>query len=287
MSTLAGSALSSLGDDTVVLEPATVRLGDITFADVNERSRPVKDLDVLVRCPGRKIPNVDLILKIANEEGQNWGHRSKHKDAAQLDGPKKLCFSEELEKALKVSQVNKPILLVPCNKNAPVNLLNVQNLLQHGIYQKADAEKLAFFESTRPEFVDVTRNIGGKLWTFEVRDNAKHFTKAQWLRTVAVITDGSDWQFTGWPFESTVDMFTTIRGIYFQSTGVPVQEHVYNWAVEILPLAPVHLNHAFSATRDAFFSLVEAFINSFRVRKFVNHTTLSEKITYIKTPSIL
>merc|ERR1712151_1137264 len=108
-----------------------------------------------------------------------------------------------------------PIILVPCNKNAPVNLLNAARLLQDGEYAKQDQEKARFFESTRPEYVEIVRNVLGKQWTFEVRDSAKSFTKAQWLRVVAVITDGSDWQFKGWPFETIVDLFSTVRGAYF------------------------------------------------------------------------
>merc|ERR1712086_564762 len=107
-------------------------------------------------------------------------------------------------------------------KNAPVNMLNVADLLQNGNYFIPDGERLRFFEAARPESVEVSRNIGGKLWTFEIRDSANKFTKAQWLRTVAVITDGTDWQFKGWPFESVVDMFSTMKGVFIQANGVPV-----------------------------------------------------------------
>merc|ERR1719476_1008597 len=109
----------------------------------------------------------------------------------------------------------RPIIMVPCNKNAPVNLLNACQLLQDGLYSTPDSEKVHFFESTRPELVEIKRNIMGNLWTFEVRDSIKNFEKSHWLRVVAVITDGTDWQFKGWPFEALVDLFTTFKGIYF------------------------------------------------------------------------
>jgi len=37
-------------------------------------------------------------------------------------------------------------------------------------------ERKRFWESTRPEKVEVKRNMGGKLWTFEVRDSVANFT---------------------------------------------------------------------------------------------------------------
>ena len=31
--------------------------------------------------------------------------------------------------------------------------------------------------------VDIVRNIHGQMWTFEVRDSTKNFTKSQWPRS--------------------------------------------------------------------------------------------------------
>jgi len=246
---------------------------EISSADVAARVRPVKDLDVLVRCPGKAVPNADLILKIAQDEVNNW-HRPERKqeEVVMLGG--RVTMLKELEAHLKKDKDHLPIILVPCNKNAPVNLLNVQQLLQDGVYKPADEERVRFFESTRPERVDIVRNIHGQMWTFEVRDSTKNFTKSQWLRVVAVVTDGSFWQLKGWPFEVAVDLFTTVQGIYFQEVNNPAPEHVSSWAVKILPLAQIEHQHRFSAVRDDFWAAVEAFLASFRTKKFVNHTTL-------------
>lgn len=252
--------------------PGDVKAADISMADVLSRVRPVKDLDVLVRAPGRTVPNADLILRIAQDEVNNWYHRIEPPAPALQDG--KTPLLHELEKFILADKTNLPIILVPCNKNAPVNLLNAEQLLQDGAFTKTDQEKLRFFESTRPEHVEIARNVMGKLWTFEVRDTAKNFTKSQWLRVVAVVTDGSDWQFKGWPFESITDLFCTVKGVYFAAVGAPVPQHVTQWAVTILSLSPLQFQHRFSAVRDMFWSEVEGFLTSARMKKFVNHTTL-------------
>merc|ERR1711972_939078 len=128
----------------------------------------------------------------------------------------------------------------------------------------------------------------GKMWTFEVRDSVKGFTKAQWMRVVCVVTDGTDWQLKGWPFESIVDLFTTVKGVYFAANAVPVPLHVSQWAVDVLQLPPLHLAHRFPQVRDAFFSRLEQFPNTHRVKKFVNHTTLEGgKRVVIKPKPIL
>jgi len=258
---------------------------EISYADVQERVRPVKDLDVLVRCPGKTVPNADLILKIAQDEWKHWHTAGKAPEVQPLG---KTPLINELEEGLRKNRDNKPIILVPCNKHAPVNMLNVHGLLQDGVYSRPVDERLKFFESTRPEFVEVSRNVGGKMWTFEVRDSAKNFTKAQWLRTVMVVTDGSDWQFKGWPFETVVDLFTTVKGIYFQAAGHEVPLHVINWPVTVVKMSAIHLEHRFSHVRDAFFDSLSAFLNAFRMKRFVNHATLEGgKRVIIKPKPIL
>lgn len=248
--------------------------GQLCYADVAQRVRPVKELDMLVRIPGRTVPHADLILKIARDEVANW-HRApveRERDPRQEVVP----LLEELENMLKEDPEHKPIILVPCNKNAPVNMLNARKLLQDGEWHRSDGEKVIHFESSRMENVEVCRNINGKEWTFQVRDSTKGFTKQEWLRVVCVITDGNDWQFKGWPFETIVDMFTTVKGIYFQAVDkynqIPI--HVREWPSTILKMERTQFQHRFGAVRDQFWVQVEHFLSSQRMKKFVNHKAL-------------
>lgn len=261
-----------------------ITVEDISHADVAARVRPVKDLDVLVRCPGRKVPNADLILKIAQDEVRNWyaiGNEAKEKDKKTWQ---RTPLKTELIEMVRKDPEKRPIILVPCNKNAPLNLLNAQALLQDGKYLKPDDQNTRFFESTRPESVDVARNCGGRPWRFEVRDNARHFTRAEWLRTVAVISDGTDWQFKGWPFETIVDLFATIKGVFLLAHGTQTPEHVHKWSVDIIPLAAPHLEHRFAETRDKFFHMLEAFMDSYRPRKFSQQTVYAPERRKIEKP---
>jgi len=150
--------------------------------------------------------------------------------------------------------------------------LNASKLLQDGEFSARDEERVRFFESTRPESVDIVRNIKGNMWTFEVRDSVKSFSKAQWLRVVAVITDGNEWQFKGWPFENIVDLFATCKGIFFNEVGKQLPTHVIDWNVSILKLTPLQFQHRFAAIRDAFWIEVEKFLNLYYEPHGVNET---------------
>jgi hypothetical protein len=246
-------------------------LGDtLSYEDVAKRVRSVQDLDVVIRRPGRQVPNANMILKIAEEEWHNLSNGIKEVAPVSSKAKGAIPLHVELEAMLRKNQKNNPIVLVPMNKNAPVNLLNVQDLLQQGTYQRPDDERAHFFESTRAESVEVKRNIAGKLWTFEVRDSVKNFSKEHWLRTVLVITDGNEWQFKNWPFETVVDLFQSIRGVYFQDMGKPLPQHVYNWPCKKLALPHVSAPHRFSQIRDDIFTDLEEFMNSTRPKKFSN-----------------
>merc|ERR1712232_1055572 len=106
--------------------------GEITYSDVVARVRPVLDLDVLVRAPGRTVPNADLILKIAQDEWKEWKHRQDRKPPQRPISVSHVPLLHELEQLIYKNKENVPIILVPCNKNAPVNLLNASRLLQDG-----------------------------------------------------------------------------------------------------------------------------------------------------------
>jgi len=246
-------------------------LGDtISYEDVTKRVRCVQDLDVVIRRPGRLVPNANMILKIAQEEWQAFSTGVQKAAPVSSKSKGAVALHEELEAYLRKDENNIPILLVPANKNAPVNLLNVQDLLQDGKFKSIDDEHKKFWESTRPESIQVKRNMGGKLWTFEVRDSVANFTKNQWLRTVLVITDGNEWQFKGWPFESVVDLFVTMRGCYIRDPGKEFPVHVREWPCQKLTLPTETSQHRWAKLRDDIFSDLEEFLNSSRNRRFAD-----------------
>lgn len=255
----------------VLQEAEDTTLADaLSYEDCTKRVRSVQDLDVVIRRPGRLVPNANMILKIAQEEWQALATGQKKVAPVSKSAKGQVPLHVELEDMLRKSQNNKPIVLVPCSKNAPVNLLNVQELLQNGTYTRPDEERLSFFESTRAESVEVKRNIGGKLWTFEVRDSVSNFTKEQWYRTVLVITDGMEWQFKNWPFSTVVDLFYTIRGVYFQDPHKPVLAHIKEWPCKKVTLPALEHQHRFSNLRDEIFTDLEDFMNRVRPKKWVN-----------------
>mmetsp|Transcript_11141 Transcript_11141/g.24584 ORF Transcript_11141/g.24584 Transcript_11141/m.24584 type:complete len:441 (+) Transcript_11141:235-1557(+) len=252
----------------------------IHSSDFNSRTKPMMSLDVLVRNPGKEVPNVDFLLKLAAEEKKNWNSKTVTK-AVQQDAFKKLPLYQELESKLEEDKSALPIILVPCNKSAPLNIMNIQDFLQDGTFRQLTPERKAMFEATRNTSVEVVRTINGKMWTFEVHDSTRHFTKSMWYRVVGVISDGTDWQFADWPFSSLVDLFTTCKGVYFAKPGIPVPYYMREWAVSTmdLPAGEADEDHRASVVRDQFWAEIAKWMMMYRYKRFSN----SKKLTKVDT----
>jgi len=266
------------GDVQKVSQDDVVRVSESSIQEkVLSMARPVKDIDVVLRCPGREVPNADLILKIAKDELKNWHRRPVDRLPDKVPG--KVPLYQEIQNMQKDNPDKQiyPIILVPCNKNAPINILNVCDFLQDGEFRPPDYDQVKSFESTRPVEQEITRHICGTKMTFRIKDSTKSFSKSDWLRTVAVIVDGKTWQFKGWPFESHIDLFTTMKGFFFQLPSLDLKQElptdtISKWKVDVLKVRASR--HHDVALRDRFFELLETFLMSGRMKKFRTHVTL-------------
>ncbi|CAK9098861.1 Parafibromin (Cell division cycle protein 73 homolog) (Hyperparathyroidism 2 protein homolog) [Durusdinium trenchii] len=240
---------------------------EISYSEYCLQARPLHDLTSTVRTVGKTLPMAVATLKIAQQELRQWS-KVEEFSKQQQRRPKKRPFAQELLKMTDQKAGTYPIILVPNNKNAPVNMLNVKDLLQDGKFQRPDRN--TNFDAQRQASVLVTRTLHGEKWTFEIRDSVAHFGELDWHRVVAVISDGHEWQFHGWPFPSVVDLLATIKGFYFRERDrfIEMPSHVDKWPVTVLDLVPLNLQHRYAQVRDIFWNEVERFIASARAKHF-------------------
>eukprot|EP00403_Amphidinium_massartii_P031696 CAMPEP_0178449222 /NCGR_PEP_ID=MMETSP0689_2-20121128/42417_1 /TAXON_ID=160604 /ORGANISM="Amphidinium massartii, Strain CS-259" /LENGTH=331 /DNA_ID=CAMNT_0020074489 /DNA_START=14 /DNA_END=1009 /DNA_ORIENTATION=- len=259
-------------------EPTAAAEPDSAQVAFSSAIRRPMDLDDLLREPGKPVPNLARIVKLGKETLKAWTDATQaavplppSKGSSSSSGKKPLI--DDLQGYITKNSDLVPIILVPCNKSAPINMMNAKSFLQDGKYEPLSEEKRILFESARPEKVMIPRTIQGKIWTFEVRDSFKDFRAKDWLRTVAVITYGNTWEFIDYPFESLVDIFTTIKGFYFYDAIKGIPEHIKGWAVQICPLSQPHLHHKFGEARDNFFATLEQTMLHERTKKFRSHAS--------------
>jgi hypothetical protein len=59
--------------------------------------------------------------------------------------------------------------------------------------------------------LEIEKSVCGRPFRFRLFDDVSKFRKDDWKAVVAVFSDGKMWQFSGWPFRSEADLFSTIQ----------------------------------------------------------------------------
>ena len=106
----------------------------------------------------------------------------------------------------------------------------------------------------------MTRKIGNKNVTFDVYDSVQNFSHRRWLRIVAVVTSGQDWQFKDWKNGSQKrELFARVRGFYLYFNGTKTPATVDSWNVKKLELQR-HKRHHDVNIKNTFWADLEEFL---------------------------
>lgn len=136
-----------------------------------------------------------------------------------------------------------PIIIVPPNSSAIINLYNCRQFLEDSHYvSHADLVKENQGASLpKPESVYVTRRkhpLTGCDMRFKVVDSVLNFTDETWERVVAVVVSGQAWQLKGWKWQSTQEIFANVKGLYVYFDDAKIPPQVQGW--NVTPLAIKH-----------------------------------------------
>jgi hypothetical protein len=248
----------------------------------------------------------DVALKFVAEE------QALRKTAAEESRPSKTSrvsrnpivrptlLDELLRKAAtEGGRMVRPYIILPRSSKCLLNLLNGREFLENKKYvspERVTDDRGRRLDLFKAEAFDVTAKINGKDIVFRVVDDISHFTKWDWLLTVAVFIDGSRWQFNKWPFGSIADLFATIKGFHlaYDQTATPrytntftgemwsaaQKEMVGNVVVDPFPVVKYTVKRStISRHVDAlcvyqFWKEIEEFLLKPRIAKYANGQTL-------------
>ncbi|KAH9260701.1 hypothetical protein BASA81_001168 [Batrachochytrium salamandrivorans] len=146
-------------------------------------------------------------------------------------------------KASTAGSSGSPIIIVPPNSSAVINLYNCRQFLEDSHYvSHADLIKENQGVSLpKPESVYVTRRkhpLTGCDLRFKVVDSVLNFTNETWDRVVAVIVSGQAWQLKGWKWQTTQEIFANVKGLYVYFDDAKLPPQVQGW--NVTPLAIKH-----------------------------------------------
>ena len=131
-------------------------------------------------------------------------------------------------------------------------------------------------EMERPVLpVEMEKSINGKSLRFRIFDDTSRFRKEDWKAVVAVFTDGKLWQFSGWPFRSESDLFSSVQAFNLRYSEDQVEALVSSGRVKSL-IVKRSARHQDSGVMVEFWRSLEAFLNAPRVARFSS----SHKLPY-------
>lgn len=236
--------------------------------------KPLKDREAILECRNKNFQHVIAMANKRDEErnvaekenlqtpnrgikrafeekgfGKNLGIDIGGKYSKQKDGLKgNSRLSSALNTGLKCnsSSVGEgvPIILVPSAFQTLLNMYNVKEFLEDGVYHAPDAKVKEM--PKKPECITIQRKSGRDRagFTFEVRDKPSALSPNDWSRVVAVFVLGKEWQFKDWPFKDHAEIFNKILGFYirFEDDSVESAKSVRQWNVKIISISK-HKRH--------------------------------------------
>jgi hypothetical protein len=139
---------------------------------------------------------------------------------------------------------------------------NVEKFLKEGTFMgDAGGKKM-------PITIEHTLS-NGRVVKFRVHDDTSSFRKFDWKAVVAVVADGKRWQFSGWPFRSEADLFSSVKGYHVKFVDEAVEGGLGGWNVEVLNLKREG-RHQDASVAAEFWKILEAFLMKVNARKFSN-----------------
>ncbi|GFE54576.1 RNA polymerase II accessory factor CDC73 [Babesia ovis] len=134
----------------------------------------------------------------------------------------------------------KPVIIVPSSTMSILSRQNIKQLLEdHHFVDPMDSLRDGGpVTSALPmNAVEVVHTIRGRPIKFRVVENSytSKFTASDWISVVCVILNlkGGQWQFNGYPFESFVDMFMTMKGALFTYDTDSIPAEMGNWDLKV------------------------------------------------------
>ena len=157
-----------------------------------------------------------------------------------------------------------PLILVPPASSAILNMYNIREFLEKGVFVPPD---VARSKTPKKPVYERCMRLEGKTKPVKYHITDKDPTKKEdWDRLVAVCCLGKTWQFKKWPFKGAssgdmVDTFLRVAGVFFHFADEPIDPLVKQWNVKMIPISR-HTRDTDEAAMRAFWSHMDAFLSS-------------------------
>jgi len=131
----------------------------------------------------------------------------------------------------KEKPVGVPIIVVPNAMTANINMLNAESFIKDSRYERSvEMSKKGMVKKSKITFSRILPKTEKEL-EYEIIDNPEKLSKSDWNRIVCVVTGGAEWQFKGWQWKTSAEIFSRSCGYYFSVQGEIPPKILKKWNV--------------------------------------------------------
>lgn len=127
-----------------------------------------------------------------------------------------------------------PIILVPPSSKSPITLNNVVKFLKDKEFVDPNQVKRNFTGSEQTVTLSFGSGTTVQKVTFRILESTLNFRKRDWYSLIAVFLTGAEWQLQSFPFKTTQDIFTMVKGYHITYDSEPIPENIRKWNVDVV-----------------------------------------------------
>lgn len=127
-----------------------------------------------------------------------------------------------------------PIILVPPSSKSPITLNNVVKFLKDKEFVDPNQVKRNFTGSEQTVTLSFGSGTTVQKVTFRILESTLNFRKRDWYSLIAVFLTGAEWQLQSFPFKTTQDIFTMVKGYHITYDSEPIPENIRRWNVDVV-----------------------------------------------------
>lgn len=172
----------------------------------------------------------------------------------------KMCFefflnNKKPQEQKSLKKKGSPIILVPPGYQPMINMFNVKQFLESGIFEKVESIQ-------KKQNVEIQRRNQNskKPWKFLVYDSIDKFQSQDWDNIAAVFTSGMEWQFNGFKYMP-AELFSRTKGYHIKYLDEETPQNIKNWNVKVLNIHR-HKRHLDQPLVQQFWMELEKFVLS-------------------------
>jgi len=209
-------------------------------------------------------------------EGRERDSKSSRsdKDARRSSGAASAAAAPAPSSGPRDPNAGVPLIIVPSAVSSVVNMYNVKQLLENGIFESGEFVRMKSAAAGKEPLITISKASfydPAKTVRFQVIDDVSKLKEEDWRRVVAVFASGAAWQFADWPkrWPNPAAIFENVCAFHLHFDDEALHPNILQWRTHRLPISKSKRHGDRSVVLD-FWHILNEFIAARNATKKLN-----------------